>query len=82
MKLVLSPDSEPPKCPEMENVSELVVSQSSNLHKRSILGSTENRLVNAGAFESSTTRIVKEKYRTKPEKGVKKKYIPKQSNAT
>lgn len=82
VKLVLSPDSEPPKCPEMENVSELVVSQSSNLHKRSILGSTENRLVNAGAFESSTTRIVKEKYRTKPEKGVKKKYIPKQSNAT
>ena len=82
VKLVLSPDSEPPGCPEMENDSELVASQSSNLHKRSILGSAENRLVNAGAFDSSITRSVKEKYRAKPEKGVKKKYIPKQSNAT
>lgn len=82
VKLVLSPDSEPPRCPEMENDSELVASQSSNLHKRSVLGSAENRLVNAGAFDSSITRSVKEKYRAKPEKGVKKKYIPKQSNAT
>ncbi|KAK9994525.1 hypothetical protein SO802_024228 [Lithocarpus litseifolius] len=82
VKLVLSLDSEPPGCPEMENDSELVASQSLNLHKRSILGSAENRLVNAGAFDSSITRSVKEKYRAKPEKGVKKKYIPKQSNAT
>lgn len=82
MKLVLSSASEPPGCPEIENDSEVVASQPSNFHKRSILGNADNLLVNAGAYESSTTRNVKDKYRTKPEKGVKKKYIPKQRNAT
>jgi hypothetical protein len=74
VKLVLSSASEPPGCPEIENDCEVVASQPSN--------NADNRLVNAGAYESSTTRNVKDKYRTKPEKGVKKKYIPKQSNAT
>lgn len=82
VKLVLSSASELPGCPEIENDCEVVASQPSNFHKRSILGNADNRLVNAGAYESSTTRSVKDKYKTKPEKGVKKKYIPKQSNAT
>lgn len=80
MKLFLFPDSEPPGCLEIENECKVLASQSSNLHNLSILGTADNRLVNAGAFESSTARSVKEKYRTKPDKGVKKKYIPKQSN--
>lgn len=82
MKLFLFPDSEPPGCLEIENECKALASESSNLHNLSILGTADNRLVNAGAFESwtATARSVKEKYRTKPDKGVKKKYIPKQSN--
>lgn len=78
VKLVLS-SAESVGSPEMENDCEVVPS---NFHKRSILGNADNRLVNVGAYESSTARNVKDKYRTKADKGVKKKYIPKQKNST
>jgi len=44
---------------------------------RSILGNAENRLAMVETLESSTTTgTAKPKFRTKPEKGVKIKYIP------
>lgn len=78
MKLVLSPLSEPPGCREAACG---VVSRSSNFHKCSILGIADNWLVSAGGFESSTARGVGHNYRTKSEKVMNKKYIPKKSNA-
>ncbi|XP_041012448.1 uncharacterized protein LOC121255942 isoform X2 [Juglans microcarpa x Juglans regia] len=81
VKLVLSPCSEPPGCPEAGCG---VAIQSSNFHKCSILGIANNWLVNAGAggFESSPARSVRHNYRTKSEKVMNRKYIPKKSNAT
>ncbi|KAF3432964.1 hypothetical protein FNV43_RR24066 [Rhamnella rubrinervis] len=75
--LVLSPDSI--DGPETDN--EEAVSQSSKVHKRSILGNAENRLVNVETLDSPTAGAAKVKYRTKPEKNVKIKYIPKQRTA-
>lgn len=54
------------------------VAESSDIKKCSLLGNMENQLVDAGAHESSTTGASKAKFRTKPEKGAKLKYIPKQ----
>ncbi|XP_057952845.1 uncharacterized protein LOC131146964 isoform X2 [Malania oleifera] len=79
VKLVLSPESEPPGCPDVQNDCQVEAPSSSNFVKRSILGSAENRLANGVTFEpSSATGAAKAKIRTKPEKGVKLKYIPKQ----
>ncbi|XP_022764647.1 uncharacterized protein LOC111309872 isoform X4 [Durio zibethinus] len=46
------------------------------------LDSSEKWTVKAGAFEASTGGVAKGKLRTKPEKGAKIKYIPKQRSAT
>ncbi|XP_054786776.1 uncharacterized protein LOC129293016 [Prosopis cineraria] len=72
VKLVLSPDSEPPRCMEVQDC-ELAACQSSNIDKCCILASAEIRLP-ATSFKS--------KIRMKPGNGVKIKYIPKQRTAT
>ncbi|PSR93461.1 Serine/arginine repetitive matrix protein [Actinidia chinensis var. chinensis] len=81
VKLVLTPEFEPPGCPDTES-DDQVVTQSSDPHRRSILGNAENLLANVGAFDSSTTETVKAKFRIKPEKSISRKYIPKQSALT
>lgn len=45
------------------------------------IDSSEKRMVKAGAYEASTVGAAIAKYRTKPEKGGKTKYIPKQRSA-
>ncbi|KAI9084214.1 hypothetical protein K1719_033885 [Acacia pycnantha] len=72
VKLVLSPDSAPPRCLEAQDC-ELAACQSSNIDKCCIFASAETRL---SAISS------KPKIRMKPERGVKIKYIPKQRTAT
>lgn len=49
--------------------------QSSNADRFNILANTENRL-------PATSGVAKSKPKTKPEKGMKIKYIPKQKEAT
>lgn len=71
MKLDLSHESL--GCMEIQNEERLP-----NYHKRSILGSAENHLYNVRPLEASNSVAAKAKFRTKPEKGVKLKYIPKQ----
>lgn len=80
VKLVLSPESEPPGCPDSGNDSEVV--KTSSDHRRRILGNAENVLANVGPFEPKATDAVKAKFRTKPEKSVTIKYIPKQKAIT
>uniref|UniRef100_A0A5B7ARF1 C2H2-type domain-containing protein n=1 Tax=Davidia involucrata TaxID=16924 RepID=A0A5B7ARF1_DAVIN len=79
VKLVLSPESEPPGCSNADDDCQ-VADSSSDLDKLSVPGNVENRLANVGALESSTTGTGKAKFRTKPDKGVKIKYIPKQDS--
>ncbi|VVA11137.1 PREDICTED: C2H2 zinc finger [Prunus dulcis] len=81
VELVLLQDSEPPRCPDNQNDGEVESSHSLKF-KRSILGNAENRLVNVEGLEVPTAGAAKVKYRTKPEKGLKIKYIPKQSTVT
>ncbi|TXG70938.1 hypothetical protein EZV62_005873 [Acer yangbiense] len=81
VKLVLPPESESPRHPEVQTDYHVTVLQSSDFQKRNVFGNAENRLVNngGGALESSTGGgAVKVKFRTKPDKGAKIKYIPKQ----
>ncbi|KAK6936825.1 hypothetical protein RJ641_033855 [Dillenia turbinata] len=66
VKLVLTPDCESPGC----------------LQKGSVLVNAENRLANLGNQDQLAAGTTKTKYRTKPEKGVKLKYIPKQRTVT
>ncbi|XP_050224225.1 uncharacterized protein LOC126673938 isoform X2 [Mercurialis annua] len=74
--LVLSPDSE---YVEIQSDCLVDIDQSSDIKNRSLLGNnTENQSVDAGTLESSASNGGKGKFRTKPEKGVKLKYIPKQ----
>lgn len=84
VKLVLYPESEPPGlCHEIRNDSQEAVSTPAPApKKRSILGNAENRLSSnaGGTLESSTWGNANTKFRTKPEKGNKLKYIPKQRN--
>ncbi|KAF8380224.1 hypothetical protein HHK36_027706 [Tetracentron sinense] len=81
VKLVLSLESEPPGCTEnIQNDAQVAAPLSSDFYKRSILGSAENRLANVGCLEPSVAS--KAKFRAKPEKGCKLKYIPKQRNIT
>ncbi|OMO71778.1 hypothetical protein COLO4_28044 [Corchorus olitorius] len=46
------------------------------------IDSSEKSVAKAGVFEASTGGAAKGKFRTKPEKGAKIKYIPKQRSAT
>ncbi|KAL5744638.1 hypothetical protein ACOSP7_027504 [Xanthoceras sorbifolium] len=80
VKLVLPLESESPRHhSEVQGDCHVAVIQSSDFQKRSVFGNAENRLANGGgALESSTGGAVKAKFRTKPDKGAKIKYIPKQ----
>ncbi|KAM1232121.1 hypothetical protein ACFX13_042712 [Malus domestica] len=78
VELVLFQDSEPPRCPENQNDREVAATHPSRF-KRSILGNAENRLVNGEAFDLPTAGAAKVRRRTKHDKGVKIKYIPKPS---
>ncbi|KAK3220681.1 hypothetical protein Dsin_014651 [Dipteronia sinensis] len=81
VKLFLPPESESPRHPEVQTDYHVTVIQSSDCQKRNVFGNADNRLVNNGgaALESSTGGgAVKAKFRTKPDKGAKIKYIPKQ----
>lgn len=81
VKLVLAPESEPPGCPDAENDYQVVI-PSSDDHGRHVLGNADNLLDSTVALESMTTGTVKAKFRTKLEKGIKIKYIPKQKLLT
>lgn len=74
MKLVISPDSEPPGCQPVQDC-ELAACGYSNMDRCSILANAENRL-------PATSAVAKSKPRIKPEKGLKIKYIPKVKAAT
>ncbi|XP_020240449.1 uncharacterized protein LOC109819211 isoform X2 [Cajanus cajan] len=74
VQLVVTPDFEPLGGQQVLN-HELPASQSSNVDRCSIVANTENRL-------PATSGVAKSKSKTKPEKGMKIKYIPKQKAAT
>ncbi|XP_038686010.1 uncharacterized protein LOC119985723 isoform X2 [Tripterygium wilfordii] len=78
VKLVLHPDFGPSGCTEVQHQCEVPVSQSSDLHRHSVLGNIESGFVNGGALDSSGGEPTKIKSRTKLGKGPKIKYIPKQ----
>ncbi|XP_059667108.1 uncharacterized protein LOC132312662 isoform X2 [Cornus florida] len=77
VKLVLSPESEPPGCPNNHDDIQVVASSSSD-RKGKIPDNAENRVADAGDLEYLTTGTTKFECRLKPEKGIKIKYIPKQ----
>jgi hypothetical protein len=66
VKLALSPDYQ------------IATNHSSDTSKHNDISSAENQLVNVEAQESSTSGAGRAKYKTKPDNGVKLKYIPKQ----
>ncbi|KAG6754524.1 hypothetical protein POTOM_042565 [Populus tomentosa] len=66
VKLALSPDYQ------------IATNHSSDTSKHNDLSSAENQLVNVEAQEPSTSGAGRAKYKTKPDNGVKLKYIPKQ----
>ncbi|CAK7337318.1 unnamed protein product [Dovyalis caffra] len=66
VKLALSPEYQ------------VAANRSSDIRKQDVIGCAENQLVDVEAQESSTTGAGKPKFKTKPDKGVKLKYIPKQ----
>lgn len=77
MTLVLRTESESSRYPEVQGDFQVAVFQS-DFHERSVFSNAENQLVNAVALQSSTTGApISPKFRIKPEKGPKIKYIPK-----
>lgn len=80
--LVLTPDPEPTDFAEIENYNRETTFQSLKFHRRSILGDAENRLLNVQIAGSTAAGAAKTKFRTKSEKGMKIKYIPKQRAPT
>ncbi|KAL9338524.1 hypothetical protein Peur_070293 [Populus x canadensis] len=70
VKLALSPDYQ------------VAANHSLDIRKQDVIGSAENQLVDVEAQESSTARAAKAKCKTKRDKGVKIKYIPKQRSIT
>ncbi|KAL9409695.1 hypothetical protein AB3S75_048003 [Citrus x aurantiifolia] len=75
--LVLRTESESSRYPEVQGDFQVAVFQS-DFHQRSVFSNAENQLVNAVALQSSTTGApISPKFRIKPEKGPKIKYIPK-----
>ncbi|XP_026379679.1 uncharacterized protein LOC113274531 isoform X1 [Papaver somniferum] len=82
VKLVLSPETELPECVENQDVQATahIPSDSGN---RSILGSAENRLAGTNGPERAKNGNSKHaKFKAKPERGYKLKYIPKQRNSS
>ncbi|XP_019449666.1 PREDICTED: uncharacterized protein LOC109352234 isoform X3 [Lupinus angustifolius] len=74
VKLVIYPNSEPPGCKKTQD-SEVTTGQHSDVDKSNIHASAQNQL-------PATTGVTKIKPKTKPEKGTKAKYIPKQKTTT
>ncbi|CAL0303375.1 unnamed protein product [Lupinus luteus] len=74
VKLVIYPNSEPPGCQKTQD-SEVVTGQYSDVDKSNIHANAQNQL-------PVTTGVTKTKPKTKPEKGTKAKYIPKQKTTT
>jgi hypothetical protein len=70
VKLALSPDYQ------------VTANHSLDIRKQDVIGSAENQLVDVEAQESSTAGAAKAKCKTRPDKGVKLKYIPKQRSIT
>ncbi|KAF9668380.1 hypothetical protein SADUNF_Sadunf15G0122600 [Salix dunnii] len=70
VKLALSPDYQ------------AAANHSLDMRKQDVIGSAEYQLVDVEAQESSTAGAGKAKCKTKPDKGVKLKYIPKQRSIT
>ncbi|KAJ8752765.1 hypothetical protein K2173_008500 [Erythroxylum novogranatense] len=79
VKLVLTPNFEPPGCTEVQSSPSAVDSQFSDSKTPLITG--PNHLVNIPLLDS-TLRAGKVKSRIKPENGMKLKYIPKQRTVT
>ncbi|KAF8365119.1 hypothetical protein HHK36_032862 [Tetracentron sinense] len=82
VKLVLLPETEPPDHFEIQNEPQIAASRPPDCFKRSIFGNAENRLATVEHLEPSTIEATKAKFRAKPEKGYKLKYIPKKRNMT
>lgn len=74
MKLVLSREFEPHECVDGYQVT---ANWSLDTRKQDV-GGTENQSVDVGPHNYSTAGSGKAKFKTKPDKGVKLKYIPKQ----
>ncbi|XP_061352848.1 uncharacterized protein LOC133297691 isoform X2 [Gastrolobium bilobum] len=74
VKFVVSPDSEPTGCQEIQDF-EIGACQSSDVDRCKILSNSENRL-------PVTSRITKSKPKMKPGKGTKIKYVANQKIAT
>jgi len=72
--LVLTPDSEPRGGQPVQDCELAAAYLSSDADKCGILASKENRL-------PATSGVARSKPKTKPEKGMKIKYIPKQKAA-
>ncbi|XP_010255333.1 PREDICTED: uncharacterized protein LOC104596043 isoform X2 [Nelumbo nucifera] len=72
VKLVLFPETGRPGSPGVED----------DYSKRNILGNAENLLTGVGTVEVINTGANKAKFRGKPEKSFKLKYIPKQRSVT
>uniref|UniRef100_A0A2P2J649 Uncharacterized protein n=2 Tax=Rhizophora mucronata TaxID=61149 RepID=A0A2P2J649_RHIMU len=80
--LVLSPNLESPAQSESESICPVADAHSSDAKKRNISGNPPNQLANGWVVHGATAGSAKSKPRTKPEKGVKLKYIPKQRVTT
>ncbi|KAK7315067.1 hypothetical protein VNO77_33599 [Canavalia gladiata] len=74
VKLVVSPDSGPPGCQEMQDFK-IAACQSSDVDRCNILVNAENGL-------PATSKVTQSKPRLKSEKGTKIKYIPKRKTTT
>ncbi|KAF9613947.1 hypothetical protein IFM89_013482 [Coptis chinensis] len=77
VRLVLSPECEPPKCPDKPD--DTVVDSPLNPN---ILCSSENRLISVHPLEHATDGATKIKRKVKPRKGGRLKYMPKEKNHT
>ncbi|XP_015571328.1 uncharacterized protein LOC8280997 isoform X2 [Ricinus communis] len=75
VKLVLSPELE---CMEIENNYLVDIGESSEIKKCNLIGNAENQFIEVGMHESSTSGAAKGRFKTRLEKSVKLKYIPKQ----
>ncbi|KAI3920207.1 hypothetical protein MKX01_017864 [Papaver californicum] len=82
VKLVLSPETELPECVENQDV-QVTAHLPSESCNRSILGSAENRSAGTNGPERAKNGTSKHaKFKAKPERGYKLKYVPKQRNCT
>lgn len=78
------PNFEPPGSIGVQNDGkEAAVPSSLDIKKHNILCNAENQLVDVSARKSSTGAAAgKARFKTKPEKNAKLKYIPKHRNGT